>query len=255
MSPITTGATRTKRVFMMLMGGPVWRAQVRHALTEASGGSLLFDVSERADGDEGHTLHMLWSFCRVPEHRNDAVWYIHSKGSFHPSPANNILRDGLTAHVLSRECNQMVFEHGYDACGARFASHPHRHFPGNMWLANCSFVSLLPDPSGDEYEASRRIGNNCWRGRSIWQNRTMPDRLCGMPDWCFGAARYRFEHWIGILVDGAMADCAGEPGGLRPATRSEELTQLWYTAYPAGPGSDLTTSFGLVRLRAAAAPG
>lgn len=104
-------------------------------------------------GDESITLHSLWQYCK--RNTDQTIVYLHSKGSFHPSPENDLLRLFLTRSVLSPHC----FKTGLGShsgsnndsvkcnfCTSRFSPFPHPHVSGNMWLAQCSYVAMLINP-------------------------------------------------------------------------------------------------------------
>jgi hypothetical protein len=152
------------------------------------------------EGFEQQTISQLWKFCQ--SHPEDIVWYLHNKGSYHRRKNNDILREWLTKLVLSEGCLKEL-KKGADACGMRFADVPHRHFPGNMWIAKCSYIRLLPDPlKAMRGESCRRIQPS---GRLRIKNFTTP---C-VRESCLALGRYYIEHWIGILGDGIMTDCLG----------------------------------------------
>ncbi len=192
------------------------------------------EIIEQENGDEGLSLFALWSYCKDNVH--SVVWYLHSKGSLHSSAGNDNFRRGLTKFVLSEGCWRML-NTGSDACGMRFTPLPHRHFPGNMWLAKCIFISRLPDPR-------LHRGSPC--GKSEW---ALGNFQC-LPDWCVGADRYRFEHWIGTLDSSAMADCLGVARSVRGQLSSYWLSytglqslQLSESNCSSAPKSDLLSLY------------
>jgi hypothetical protein len=130
-------------------------------------------------GNEDVTLAALHRFCSAAalEGREAYVLYFHPKGSFHPSTRNEKYRQAVGHYVLRRpEGCLTAMAHGHcDACGLRFSEHPHAHFPGNMWWANCSYVSQLYPP-------------DIPRGELKGVN---------LPDYCIGIGRFASEHWIG----------------------------------------------------------
>jgi hypothetical protein len=77
-------------------------------------------------GDESDTLQILYDHCK--HNPDDRVFYIHSKGAFHPSEANDALRQNLMKAV-SHCIHARVLDHG-DICGLRFAPIPYPHISG-----------------------------------------------------------------------------------------------------------------------------
>ncbi|KAK4530389.1 hypothetical protein CCYA_CCYA04G1246 [Cyanidiococcus yangmingshanensis] len=130
-------------------------------------------------GNEEVTLAALHRFCSaaVLEGKEVYVLYFHPKGSFHPSTRNEKYRQAVGHYVLRRPdgcLNAMAYGH-CDACGLRFSEYPHAHFPGNMWWANCSYVSRLYPPDIPRTEL----------------------KDVQLPDYCVGVGRFASEHWIG----------------------------------------------------------
>jgi hypothetical protein len=80
----------------------------------------------REIGDERDTLQILHDHCK--HNPGDRVFYIHTKGAFHPSKANDALRQNLMEAVF--HCiHARVLDHG-DICGLRFAPIPYPHISG-----------------------------------------------------------------------------------------------------------------------------
>ena len=88
-------------------------------------------------GTEKLTLKLLFAYCSV--NQNHSVFYIHSKGTFHPSSANDLLRRNLMKGVLA--CIEQLALSSSDVCGLRASPLPHPHLPGNMWVARCDYVA------------------------------------------------------------------------------------------------------------------
>jgi hypothetical protein len=150
--------------------------------------------SQTSIGYEPVTIKKLWDHCLA--NPNDIVWYLHNKGSFHPSGGNDLLRFLLLRYVLSSQCYDEVTS-TRDACGMRFTDLPHRHFPGNMWIAKCSYIKLLPSPMIER-------GTPCNNGGKIIIGSTSTP--CFAPT-CLATGRFYIEHWIGFLIDGEISDC------------------------------------------------
>jgi hypothetical protein len=146
-------------------------------------------LQHHPEGAETVTLHSLWQYCR--EHREKKVVYMHSKGSFHHNPENERLRKFLTRSVLSRQCAYKD-EHGENSftcnvCTSRFSPFPHPHTSGNMFLADCEYVSNLINP----LEFEERM-NDIPRMKERMQ---MPEET-RIDASGVGADRFSCEHWI-----------------------------------------------------------
>ena len=142
--------------------------------------SSKFIVSPKSapSGDERVTLQLLHDHCAA--NRGDRVFYIHSKGSFHPNVANDQLRRNHMKAVVA--CWQLDGVAQNDVCGFRVSPLPHPHIPGNMWFSRCDYISKLPSPSAFEGKmakaaAVRLAANKC-------------------PHSYVGASRYAQEHWV-----------------------------------------------------------
>jgi len=139
------------------------------------------------------TLSALHSFCM--KHPDKSVAYIHNRNQFGDKENdNNLIRRMLTKAVFTDECfnlqnptttsNSGISQPSRDCnvCSARFSPLPHFHASGNMWTADCMYISKLVDPitfrakmddavnSASFYD--RLGGANkislAWTGRSIW---------------------------------------------------------------------------------------
>ena len=129
----------------------------------------------RESGDEKDTLHSLWEYCTIKP--ASKVVYLHSKGSFHANPENELFRRFLTYGALSEEC--LSLPAACNVCASRASPVPHPHVPGNMFLARCEYIRKLIDPL--LFEAKMRTVT------------TMPKRLHSA---CHGLGRYAAEHWV-----------------------------------------------------------
>mmetsp|Transcript_12735 Transcript_12735/g.16624 ORF Transcript_12735/g.16624 Transcript_12735/m.16624 type:complete len:343 (+) Transcript_12735:72-1100(+) len=142
-----------------------------------------YSIRHDKEGGEKETLQMLWQYCR--DHPEKQVAYLHSKGSFHSKPSNEKLRWVLTRSVLSNQCARMSDE-SCDVCSARFSPVPHPHSPGNMWLAECSYIRHLIDPIEFEEKMSS----------ITFSEYTMQYFETRRSDSCLGLNRYSQEHWV-----------------------------------------------------------
>lgn len=126
------------------------------------------------------TLQSLWDYCH--DHPNQRVVYLHSKGSYHNSVENDIMRQLLTIGALSEECAVHTDNIVSNVCSYRFSPFPHPHTPGNMWLAHCSYVNNLMGPF-TFYDQM-----NVVEDKLVWKHDTHPS--------CVGNGRFAAEHWI-----------------------------------------------------------
>lgn len=144
------------------------------------------------EGSELIILERLHDFCK----KNTAkkVVYIHDKGSYHPSHANNLFRKMITKAVFSDEClfsssqsSNTTESFECDVCSARFSVLPHFHMPGNMWVADCSYVSKLMQPTKFESKMNdlvyRAPLKECQDPRKLRPSLT-------------ARGRFAAEHWI-----------------------------------------------------------
>ena len=101
-------------------------------------------------GSEILTLHSLWEYCQ--NHADQSVMYLHSKGSFHNRPENDLLRRFVTIGAaecslhMDRSRQHDAVSSSCDVCSSRFSPYPHPHTSGNMWTAKCSYVAKLINP-------------------------------------------------------------------------------------------------------------
>jgi hypothetical protein len=154
------------------------------------------------EGNEMDTLHALWEYCNI--YPTSRVVYLHSKGSYHPKPQNDKFRKFLTRAALSTKCADATKSTSTvstqsttsdtavcHVCSARFSPLPHAHVPGNMWLAQCSYIVKLIDPYQFEtamdqvYPIIDHLDDGTY------------DKRNGQVMSCRGLGRYGAEHWIG----------------------------------------------------------
>ena len=133
-------------------------------------------ASSKSSGDEKDTLQLLYNHCVASP--RDKVFYIHSKGSFHPSTSNDMLRQNLMKAVVACWQHDGVAHH--DVCGLRVSPLPHPHYSGNMWLARCDYIAKLHPPATfgkAMHTITRDAGPKC-------------------EPWMVGASRFSQEHWV-----------------------------------------------------------
>ena len=137
-------------------------------------------------GDERDTLQLLHDHC--VNNPLDTVFYIHSKGTFHPSDSNDLLRRNLMKAVAA--CWQQAGAARHDVCGLRASPLPHPHFSGNMWLARCDYIATLRRPA--DFEAAMGAAAR--------------DREPECEPWMVGADRFSQEHWVLSHPSAVVAD-------------------------------------------------
>ena len=94
--------------------------------------------ASNSSGNEAVTLQLLHSHCaRYPD---DRVFYIHSKGSFHPSSSNNLLRRNLLKAVIFCIHSSDAVTQG-DVCGLRVSPVPYPQMSGAFVFASASTFS------------------------------------------------------------------------------------------------------------------
>eukprot|EP00536_Pseudo-nitzschia_multiseries_P016575 jgi/Psemu1/328275/estExt_fgenesh1_pg.C_11540001 len=163
-------------------------------------------ISQYEVGDETLSLGALWDYCRDPAHEHEAVAYIHSKGSFTNTVQNELLRRYLTHGVLSKECADAITSKDgrCNMCASRFSPVPHPHYPGNMWMARCSYVRNLADPATFEAAMDSKSVDKDFN--------QMGDRDDNDEHACVGTSRYSAEHWINSHPSVRPCDLDSNPG-------------------------------------------
>jgi len=143
----------------------------------------LEDINSK--GNEEETLQGLHDYCA--SHHNDTVVYIHTKGSFHDSPENRVLRHLSTNAVFSDTCLTIgQNKDECDVCSARFSPLPHWHTSGNMFVAQCSHVGKLIAPKNFQ-EVMDQVTGEAEKVYPQWKSSA---------DWFVGSKRYANEHWV-----------------------------------------------------------
>jgi hypothetical protein len=152
-------------------------------------------------GDEVQTLTHVHDYCLA--HESELVTYFHNKGLFHPSLLNDNWRRSMTAALSSDLCLTKMVEEDLgesstcDTCSLLFDPMPGPHYPGNMWMARCSYIAkLLPLP---EYQQRHKVVDN-W----IYHDQ-MPKNIFSFEDGgvlthfvdsTVGRNLYESEHWL-----------------------------------------------------------
>lgn len=152
------------------------------------------------EGDEGLTLQSVYEYCI--KHPSTQVTYIHNKGSFHPSSANDRFRSFLNQGVFSDECQSISdsSDNTCNVCASRFASFPHFHMPGNIWTAQCSYVRQLIAPATKFRDKMEDLfewvlfGNTNSTSSVDIPRPTFKQYTLEHP---VGRQRFAYEHWVG----------------------------------------------------------
>jgi hypothetical protein len=148
-------------------------------------------------GFEKHTLQALYQHCANSSNSNveaDRVIYVHSKGSYHSSKAQNRWRRHMTDAVASRDCIEHAHKQNCDLCGLLFVARPSHHFTGNMFNAKCSAIQKLLPPM--EFEA--KMETVASQARKWVQDGILEAKLFRLDEpWTSGTKRYAMEHWHG----------------------------------------------------------
>ena len=142
------------------------------------------------EGNELLSLESMWGHCSKDENHQEAVVYLHSKGSHSNTMENRQLRLFLTAGALSQDCanglmppaatgesNVRQQRQRCNVCSTRFSPIPHPHTSGNMWAARCDYVAQLYQPSK-------------------FQQRMRRFHPAGSTPACIGRQRWAAEHWV-----------------------------------------------------------
>ncbi|KAG7341596.1 hypothetical protein IV203_023549 [Nitzschia inconspicua] len=129
------------------------------------------------EGSEIITLRSIYDYFQKYPTRK--AIYLHSKGSYHPEPENEVLRQFLTRGALS-EAAANANPSQCNVVSSRFSPTPHPHTPGNMWLAHCNYIKDLIPPN----EFTGRMAHV--------ENITQTSHV----DFYVGSGRYAAEHWI-----------------------------------------------------------
>lgn len=153
------------------------------------------------------TLTELHEYCQM--YPDQSVVYMHNKGSLHP---NNKGQDRWRRTMTSASTSQMCLEppnETCNACGLLFQPLPASHFPGNIWMAKCSYIIKLLSPQ--EYHNKRPIVDQWIRSESGEGIINKHDGLFPMERHYTGKQRYESEHWLGSHPDLTPCDVSKSP--------------------------------------------
>lgn len=154
-------------------------------------------IAHFPNGTEYRTLAVMRDFCQTALDGQRVV-YLHNKGSFHRSPANENWRFMLTAAALSDHCLTAVPSQ-CNVCSLHFHTIWTTMATGNMFAADCNYVRSLIDPLELHAKLESAAGH-AWRLK--WEGR-LDMELMGMLllFGFFGLGRYADEFWIGSHPD------------------------------------------------------
>jgi hypothetical protein len=169
--------------------------------------------------DEIITLTKLHEYCH--EHPEHLVIYLHNKGSLHPgNKGQDRWRRTMTAAATSQLCldppesassttTNTNEKHQCNACGMLFQPLPANHFPGNMWAAQCSYITKLLSLS--DYQARRPVVDEWIRTQMDAGIFSQTGGLFPMESHYTGKKRYIAEHWLGSHPDLRPCDVSQQP--------------------------------------------
>ena len=163
-------------------------------------------------------ISFIWNYCK--NNHESKVGYIHSKGSFHENPDNEVLRPFLTRGVFSDECASLPAE--CNVCSSHFSTLPHMHTPGNMWLGRCSYISKLLEP----LEFQQKMDSLIKRYK------------IGQTESSVGAGRWAFEHWIHSHPDVKPCDLYDGRGSMA-GYQHLETSRTWPIDLQLAPRKDV----------------
>jgi len=169
------------------------------------------------EGDEMLSLDPLHRYCQAPAHKKHKVVYMHSKGTFTANKHNDQLRSILMRAILSKEClidlsseAELSNKRVCDVCSTKFNFVPQLHYVGNMWVAQCSYISKLIPPLNFESRKQQVIDNMVNYTRQIdekwfetkfnnatsYRFKSSSYQWIQRPSWT-GVGRFAAEQWIG----------------------------------------------------------
>lgn len=155
-------------------------------------------------GNEVMTLQALHRYCGA--NPNARVIYIHSKGTYTSTTKNDKLRKVLTKGAFSDLCAHMPRKGKgseravCNVCAAKFNAIPFHASPGNMFVAECSYVNLLIEPR--HYAQKREkmmkelhsLSSSSLDSLGFLSQPSIRWQFF-RPSW-IGLERYAMEHWI-----------------------------------------------------------
>lgn len=193
-------------------------------------------------GDEKHTLQSLWEYCNKSSNESDVlVTYIHDKGSFHQTEANEKARRMATKAAM--ECRNILPQktHVCNICMGAFHIFPQYLASANMWTAQCSYIRQLYPPQ--DYAMRLQQMYDTTLNHSVLQY--SPQYVCLKPydpaPNFWGLGRYAYERWA--LSHPKVKPCTSLPmaeGHVDP----DEFPPLWQPKFRKAP-QDSAKSMGI----------
>ena len=167
----------------------------KHQTVQIPTTSEKFVIHRHSEGMETLSLKKLYDHCVSNE--QDNVFYIHSKGTYHSKPSNEVMRQNLMKGVAS--CLEQDALSRSDVCSWRATPMTHPHMTGNMWAARCSYVAKLLDPS----TFKKAMLSASKSKQSVCQT------------WVLGCAREADSHWIlshpSVVVSDVLPPTPSDP--------------------------------------------
>ena len=151
---ITQDDSRTKNFLSLCATYPVTFEIEVIKNTYSSDHDMMQGLNSERTITENFTYRKIYNDCQNEDVR---VCYIHTKGITAPLKLNSsniqqfknyyYWRQYLNWGVLEnwKACLSALIDH--DVAGVNFYEHPSRHFSGNFWWANSSYIRKLPDPA------------------------------------------------------------------------------------------------------------
>jgi len=111
------------------------------------------------------TLERLITFSK--QNPDSKILYIHTKGINSNEEPVEDWRNYMTYFLIENHeiCLEKIND--FDVCGVDWVQHPAKHFSGNFWWANASYLNTLPEN---------------WKDKSILTKRHNCEFLIGMND-------------------------------------------------------------------------
>ena len=175
------------------------------------------EIAAVPEGDENLSLHQMHQYC--VRNKQDRVIYMHSKGTYTESKTNDQLRNILMKAIMSKECLNYTADGSCHACSTIFSFFPFPVYVGNMFVAECSYISKLIAPNDFEPHKQRvvaqmknntrqihpdwyetKLHNEIDNETSAYKFKTKDMSWINRESWV-GVKRYAAEHWLGSHPD------------------------------------------------------
>jgi hypothetical protein len=175
------------------------------------------EIAALPEGHENVSLQAMHQYC--VRNKQDRVVYMHSKGTFTESKVNDQLRNILMKAITSEGCLNYTADGTCHTCSARFSYTPFPTYIGNMFVAECSYISKLIAPNVFEPHKQRviaqmknntrqihpgwhetKLHNEIDNKTSVYKVKTSSMFWIDHESWT-GVGRYAAEHWLGSHPD------------------------------------------------------